>query len=875
MRHHLQRHITPLGAWALAFGCAIGLDAFSLPVTSLLPNAGPVGTIIGILAGAAAMAALAWNYHFMMRHQPDGGGAYSFAAKTFGRDHGFLCGWFLILAYGSIVWMDAISINSLAHYLSGDLVDFGFSYTIGGHVVHLGQILLSAASTCVALAISLRPRLAVRVQTAMALLFAAGVVVCFAAAALANPNGVSPLSPPFANNDAGLTRQVFRIIAMSLWLFVGFESISHATPEFRFPARRSFAVMALAIAAVTVCYILLLLLPALNANPGEAWDIFLWNFSANAYPALSVAGRPLGAAAKPILAVTGASAVFTNLIGNTFAITRLLAAMSEDGAFRPWLSRRNASGAPVAAIAIAAAVSCFTPALGGKVIGIVVDIAIVGASLAYAYTSAATAKVAAAEGNRAARATGILCLILAITVSVIFVLPVFSGDTTNLATESYLLLVIWCIVGLICFLAVFRRDQLHRFGRSPVVWISLLLVIIVVSHIWIRKSAEGKADRTFSRIISIHDAGCISTHAHGHGSSWRRSIRSLQHQLEREVLSDSLVQSGLTILAIATMFCIYYILRRREREIEQEKARAKSYFFSTVSHDIRTPLNAIIGFSEMLKAGLPSEAERAQALDSILVSGKTLLALINDVLDLSKIESGKMEISPEPTDVAALLRGVLDAFHASGAKPGVELRCRIGEMPPLMLDPQRIRQIVFNLMGNAVKFTEKGHVELRAAFLPAKDADGGRFRLEVEDTGCGISEDDLRNIGSAYVQVGSRKARNGGTGLGLAICRQLAVAMGGKLGVTSRLGAGTTFSLEIRRINTAPASEDQAPLASEDQAPPASEDQAPPASEDQAPLGSEDQAPLGSEDQAPLGSDGQAPLGSDGQAAPGQRGPGA
>jgi CheY-like chemotaxis protein len=273
--------------------------------------------------------------------------------------------------------------------------------------------------------------------------------------------------------------------------------------------------------------------------------------------------------------------------------------------------------------------------------------------------------------------------------------------------------------------------------------------------------------------------------------------------VNKSVFRSNLVQTGLNLLALALMFGLYAILRHREREMEREKAKAKSYFFSTVSHDIRTPLNAIIGYSTMLESGFKTEAERKEAIDSILMSGKTLLGLVNDVLDLSKLESGKMEILPEPTDCSRLMRAVTEAFRVSGGGSDFELRCRAEEMPLLMLDPQRLRQIVFNLVGNAVKFTEKGHVELRARFERQKNADAGELRLEVEDTGCGIGEEDLKRIGSAYAQMGAKASRNGGTGLGLAICKQLAAAMGGRLEVDSTLGAGSTFSVVIPNVKVA------------------------------------------------------------------------
>ena len=231
-------------------------------------------------------------------------------------------------------------------------------------------------------------------------------------------------------------------------------------------------------------------------------------------------------------------------------------------------------------------------------------------------------------------------------------------------------------------------------------------------------------------------------------------------------------------------------------------AKAKSYFFSTVSHDIRTPLNAIIGFSQMLKMGFDNDEERAQAVDAILVSGKTLLLLINDILDLSKLESGRMTIEPEPTSCQKLLNEIVTSFRMAAQNPGVEVRCRVGDMPLLLLDPQRLRQIAFNLMGNALKFTKKGFVELRASYDRVDGANTGTFKLEVEDTGCGISEADQQRIASPYVQVGSKMSRNGGTGLGLAICRHLVGVMGGEMGLASELGRGSIFSVTIPNVKT-------------------------------------------------------------------------
>ena len=222
-----------------------------------------------------------------------------------------------------------------------------------------------------------------------------------------------------------------------------------------------------------------------------------------------------------------------------------------------------------------------------------------------------------------------------------------------------------------------------------------------------------------------------------------------------------------------------------------------------MSHDIRTPLNSIVCFSEMLQHGFDTKAEHDFAVNSILVSSKMLMQLVNDILDLSRLESGRMNINAEPTDVARLVREIAASFGATHQKDGLEILCRAGGVPKLMLDPHRLRQIAFNLMGNAIKFTKKGFIEIRAAFEPDASGQAGSFRMEVEDTGCGINPDDLKKLARPFVQVGAVSAQRGGTGLGLHICRLLARAMGGEMEIVSAIGKGSTFRITMPGVRVA------------------------------------------------------------------------
>ncbi|MBQ9344550.1 MAG: response regulator [Kiritimatiellae bacterium] len=233
-------------------------------------------------------------------------------------------------------------------------------------------------------------------------------------------------------------------------------------------------------------------------------------------------------------------------------------------------------------------------------------------------------------------------------------------------------------------------------------------------------------------------------------------------------------------------------------ETARAASQAKSLFFSTVSHDIRTPLNAIVGFSELLEDGISDPHERARCIAAIRSSGKLLARLVDDILDLSKLEIGKFEIIPEPTHVPTIAREVIDACEVARAQKGLALRSEIADMPWLSLDPQRIRQLLYNLLSNACKYTDRGTITVRVRWHD------GTLELAVSDTGKGISEENIGRILQPFVQVADRNHRDG-TGLGLPICQKLATLMGGELQVASKVGVGSTFTVILRNIKTAPA----------------------------------------------------------------------
>ncbi len=255
------------------------------------------------------------------------------------------------------------------------------------------------------------------------------------------------------------------------------------------------------------------------------------------------------------------------------------------------------------------------------------------------------------------------------------------------------------------------------------------------------------------------------------------------------------------------------ITERKEAEVEREKRhhaeaadRIKSAFLATMSHELRTPLNSIIGFTGIMLQGLagPLNTEQNKQLDMVRTSARHLLALVNDVLDISKIEAGQLAVACEPFDLKQSIAKVVTLVTPLSEKKGLAFRVKLApELSEAVSDERRFEQILLNLLSNAIKFTDQGDIGLRAELVdgfrpPGATSDQVAVCVRVSDTGTGIKPDDLATLFQPFRQIDSGLSRNhDGTGLGLAICRRLADLMGGTISAESTWEKGSTFSVTL------------------------------------------------------------------------------
>ena len=802
------------GAWALAFGSSVGWGAFVMPGNTFLPIAGPAGAALGIGIGALVMLLLGANYHYLMNRFPDAGGTYTYTKKCFGYDHGFLSAWFLILTYIAIIWANATALPLIARTLLGSTFQFGFDYEIAGYHIYMGEILLAGGSLLAAALACLRRRLAESIQIITAVLLLIAVLICFAAVWMKFSGGEAFLKPAFSP-DHSAVGGTFTIFALAPWAYVGFESISHSSGEMRFSRKRVFGILTAALLAAAAAYIALALLAGMVQPEGNAsWTEYVANLDSYTGPASQptffAADAAMGQAGRTLLGIAALCGIVTGLIGHYTALSRLLSNLSEDKMLSAQIGKRNQNQVPSRAIWMIFGISVILPFFGRTAISWIVDVTTVGATIAYAFASASAWRTARREKNRLMEFTGMAGLILSALFALEFLIPNITSVKT-LATESYLILAAWGILGFVVFRIVLARDQERRLGRSIVAWVVLLGLIIFTSSVWVRQTTTVAVQQSVSRIEAAGEDVAVGESDRSLTEQEKEDLREavLEKELDRVDFSvhiNGLIQAALVIAALMILLDIYSIMQKREKRTEIEKAlaeessRAKTSFLSNMSHEIRTPMNAIIGLDNIALRDPDLTPRTREHLEKIGSSAKHLLGLINDILDMSRIESGRMVLKTEEFSFREFLDQVNIMINGQCQDKGLTYECRIiGQVGDYYVgDDLKLKQVLINILGNSVKFTHSpGEVTLSVEEISRSEG-SCVMRFTMADTGIGMDEAYIPKIFEAFSQEDATATnRYGGSGLGMSITRNFVEMMGGGIEVKSKKGAGSTFLVTV------------------------------------------------------------------------------
>ena len=562
-----KQSLSMLGVWAFSVGTSVGWGSLVVTSSTYLAQAGPLGSVIGLLIGALVMLIISRNYSYMISCYPESGGSYSYAREVFGYDQGFLIAWFLMITYFAMLWANATSLPLFSRIFLGGVFSFGKMYSLFGYDVYFGEMLLTLSAIVIIGLLCMKTRKwADRIMMGLALVFTAGIIIAFLGAMISDHASMSPM---FLEDSSALS-QIIQIAVISPWAFIGFESISHRAEEFSFPHTKIHKVLVISVISTVALYILVTLL-SVTAYPPQFsnWVDYIGHLGElsgiEALPAFYAANAYLGNFGVWLLMASLLSLVVTSLIGNITSLSRLFYALGKDQILPASIGELDENGVPVRGIMAVLAMSLFIPFVGRTAIGWIVDVTTIGAVLIYGFVSAGTAVLAARKGDKREIWTGRIGLVAMVVLGVYFLFPnlVTKG---SLASETYLLFIVWSILGFVFFRNILHRDKKKRFGSSISVWIVLLALVLLVSFIWIRQSMISSYDNTMAAVQDYYEN---EENAGNERTADEAFISTQMNDLEVTNTRTIIIAIGMFGFALIIMMTNHSYMSNRSRENEK------------------------------------------------------------------------------------------------------------------------------------------------------------------------------------------------------------------------------------------------------------------------------------------------------------------
>ena len=574
----LQSYLSPLAVWALSVGSAIGWGSLVVTSRSYLSQAGPMGSVIGLLIGFVMMLMVSSHYHFLANRYPGTGGLYHYVKQLFGYDFAFLIAWFMFLIYISIFWANATSIPLFARYFLQAVFKKGYLFTVFGYEVYLGEALVTLVVMWLVGLLCMKSKKATaRFMVVMVLIFTIGITVCFAVAMMGHGRSGMSMSPAFLP-DTNVFRQVLRIAFISPWAFIGFETVSNSASEYKFKHSNMFRVLVISVTATTALYIFVILLSVTAYPEGcSGWLDYIRRLDEfegiSGLPAFYAAHHYLGDAGVNILMMSLLSLVLTSLIGMLRALSRLCYAVAQDGILPARFSALNHKEIPVNAILLVLLVSLPIPFLGRTAIGWIVDATTFGATIIYGFVSVAVFKASRQEeGCRKNRVISGICLFILIAFAVFLLFPSAFSDYT-IATETYVLMAVWSFLGVLYFNQVIRKDHERKFGKAIIVWLSLLVFIVLMAMTWAERLNEDRENTIIAEISSYMD-GTADPEILEQDKEEFLAVKL--RQLHDADNTSVFVIVGLFGLSLIVMIVNHFTMQKWEKQAENERDEARN-----------------------------------------------------------------------------------------------------------------------------------------------------------------------------------------------------------------------------------------------------------------------------------------------------------
>ena len=572
---NLQPYLSPASAWAFAVGTSVGWGSLVVTSNTYLAEAGPAGSILGLLVGMALMLVISRNFYYLACRYPMVGGVYAYTREVFGYDRAFLVFWFLSLTYISVFWANATSLPLFARYFIGDTFKFGYLFSVFGYEVYLGEALLTLLAICAVTLLCMKSKTsAASTMVVLAGIFCAGIALCAAAGLLGNKAGLAPGFVP----GRGALAQTLRIALLSPWAFIGFETITHSVEEYNFKRSRLYGILVASVLTATALYMLVTLL-SVTAYPAgnENWLSYIRNLDSysgiEGLPAFYAAQHYLGGFGVGVLMAALLSLILTSLIGNLRALSRLFYAAALDDILPARFAKLNKKQVPANTMLLVAGLSVPILFVGRTAIGWIVDVTTLGATMLYGFVSAAACKVAQKERSRHEIVTGFIGLAVMIVFGVYLLMPSVFGDEM-LETETYILFMVWTIIGFFFFRRIIRKDHARRFGKAIIVWIVLLALVVFMALIW---SARMDEQTTNEAVFAIRDYYSSSAEAGSAGEA--AFIQEKLDDIHRTDTMNTLLVSGLFLMALAAMLINHVSMKKWESKAVQERDAARETAF--------------------------------------------------------------------------------------------------------------------------------------------------------------------------------------------------------------------------------------------------------------------------------------------------------